>query len=191
MFEVRFKEQTLSFDAPVTVYDAARQLGPVSHDVLCARVNGRTGDLTAVCLFLEKQLGFLFLAPGPLGVSFPETPVLTLTTGRDSWDPGRLVMRSLRWDYGRFRSSGQQRILPEFYKKKAKSDYARRDLETRRWLKQMRMGRSVSCPYGHAFTQWWKLYGKTHPEYFALHKGKRAPWGTPPTSRCAFPIRAS
>ncbi len=48
MFEVRFKEQTLSFDAPLSVYDAARQLGPVSRDVLCARVNGKTADLTSL-----------------------------------------------------------------------------------------------------------------------------------------------
>ena len=48
MFEVRFKEQTLSFDAPVTVYDAAKELGPVSRDILCARVNGKVSDLTSL-----------------------------------------------------------------------------------------------------------------------------------------------
>lgn len=33
----------------------------------------------------------------------------------------------------------------------------------------------LSLSYGHAFTNWWKKYGKTHPEYFSLINGKRGP----------------
>jgi hypothetical protein len=141
----------------------------------------RTGDLTAVYMFLEDQLNFFYLAPGPLGITYPETPVLELKTGRKSWDPGRLTQRSLRWDYGRFRSYSQKKPqeMPLFYQKKVKQDYLVRDIDTYRWLKQMRMGSSVTFNYGHAFTRWWHMYGKTNPEFFALHKGKRAPWGDP------------
>ncbi len=141
----------------------------------------RTGDLTAVYMFLEDQLGFRFLAPGPLGVAHPESAFLNLKTGKNSWEPGRLTQRSLRWDYGRFRTHSQQKSqeMPKFYQQKVKTDYAVRDIDTYRWLKQMRMGSSVSFNYGHAFTRWWKQYGKTNPEFFALHKGKRAPWGDP------------
>ena len=141
----------------------------------------RTGDLTAVYMFLEDQLKFHFLAPGPLGILFPESALLTLQTGKKSWEPGRLRQRMLRWDYGRFRTGSQKRSheMPKFYQDKVKSDYLARDIDTYRWLKQMRMGNNVKFNYGHAFTRWWAMYGKTHPEFFALHKGKRAPWGDP------------
>jgi hypothetical protein len=37
---------------------------------------------------------------------------------------------------------------------------------------------------GHAFCTWWKKYGKTHPEYFALNKfGKREPVPLPKKSQ--------
>ena len=43
------------------------------------------------------------------------------------------------------------------------------------WIRRMRMGLHNPPPYGHAFTRWWKRFGKTHPEYFALNYGKRYP----------------
>jgi hypothetical protein len=52
------------------------------------------------------------------------------------------------------------------------------------------MGASVRYSYGHAFTTWWKRYGKSHPEYFALHKGKRAPWGDPSNIKMCVSNRA-
>ena len=49
-------------------------------------------------------------------------------------------------------------------------------MEIQLWLKRMRMGKRRHFSYGHAFTNWWKEYGKKHPEYFALNKyGKRSP----------------
>ena len=46
MFTVRFNDKTLSFDAPVTVYDAAREAELISRDVIVSRVNGKVADLT-------------------------------------------------------------------------------------------------------------------------------------------------
>ena len=43
------------------------------------------------------------------------------------------------------------------------------------WNRRMRMGAHNPPSYGHAFTKWWKRFGKTHPEYFALNYGKRYP----------------
>lgn len=43
------------------------------------------------------------------------------------------------------------------------------------WTERMRYFTDTSLGSGHAFTDWWKKYGKTHPEYFALSQGKRAP----------------
>ena len=136
----------------------------------------RTGDLTAVYDFLEKQLKFLFLAPGPLGTSYEPAEVLKLETGKNSWDPGRLVKRGLRYSTPQAKAVVNSQEYPEFYRKKAVTDLEKRDFQTRRWLKQMRMGGSALYTYGHAFTRWWARYGKTHPEYFALYKGKRYPW---------------
>ncbi len=48
MFQVKFNEQTVSFDAPVTVYDAAREAGLISREVIAAAVNGTTTDLTTL-----------------------------------------------------------------------------------------------------------------------------------------------
>ncbi len=49
-------------------------------------------------------------------------------------------------------------------------------VETQLWLLRHRV---VSCAWydgGHAFTTYWKRYGKKHPEYFAkLHDGTRRP----------------
>ena len=43
MFNVKIGEKTLSFDSPVTVYDAAKEaLEAVPREVLCAKVNGKT-----------------------------------------------------------------------------------------------------------------------------------------------------
>jgi len=48
MFEVRFKDKKLSFEEPVTVYDAAREAELISREVLSARVNGKVSDLTTL-----------------------------------------------------------------------------------------------------------------------------------------------
>ena len=139
----------------------------------------RTGDLSAVYDFLERQLHFLFLAPGELGTSYVPAKELKLETGRNSWDPGRLIKREIRSDAVSVNSVKNNLSMPVFYHEKASRDLPKRNLATLRWLKQQRMGSSVRFVYGHAFTTWWNRYGKQHPEYFALHNGKRAPWGDP------------
>ncbi len=48
MFNVKFNDKTLEFDAPVTAYDAAREAELVSRDVLACRVNGKVVDLTTL-----------------------------------------------------------------------------------------------------------------------------------------------
>ena len=45
----------------------------------------------------------------------------------------------------------------------------------REWVERMRSFTDLRTGAGHAFTDWWKKYGKTHPEYFALSQGRRAP----------------
>jgi len=50
-------------------------------------MKAKSGDLTAVYDFLEKQLGVLFLAPGPAGISYEPRKKLELKEGRNSWVP--------------------------------------------------------------------------------------------------------
>ena len=152
---------------------------PRSSDYSLFLRAARTGDLTAVYDFLEQQLGFIFLAPGELGTSYTPAPLLKLAVKKNSWEPGQLRKRELRSGVLNAKAEAANPALPEFYRKKASDTISRRNLNVLRWLKQMRMGSSVTYHYGHAFTRWWKRYGAAHPEFFALHKGKRAPWGDP------------
>lgn len=49
---ISFGEKKLEFDAPVSVYDAAREAGLITRDVICAHVNGELCELTHV---IEKD----------------------------------------------------------------------------------------------------------------------------------------
>ena len=146
----------------------------------------RSGDLTAVYDFLEKQLGVLFLAPGKDGVSFEPARVLNLKEGRENWIP-QLTSRHLwpdraAWTAPNFYNpdgsmkAKRKSPTPAEFLPSNRAEFDKKRQETLLWLKQQRMGRSSErFYYGHAFTQWWKRFGKTHPEYFALTKGKRQP----------------
>ena len=160
-------------------YGDSTPVSPRAAAAFVFRFAMRSGDLTAVYDFLERQLKFRFLAPGELGTSYVTAKDLKLETGRNSWDPGRLVKREIRSDAVNIKAVKNNLSMPVFYREKAATDIPKRNLATLRWLKQQRMGSSVRFVYGHAFTTWWKRYGKEHPEYFALHNGKRAPWGDP------------
>ena len=145
----------------------------------------RSGDLYAVYDFLEKQLGVLFLAPGPRGTAYKESAKIELKEGKGKWIPA-FKYRQLWADRAfRYAAKGYDKKgnligagsspLPEEFLIKKRSEYIKKALETNLWLKQQRMGSSERYSFGHAFTKWWELYGKSHPEYFALVEGKRQP----------------
>ncbi|MBQ3064852.1 MAG: threonine--tRNA ligase, partial [Clostridia bacterium] len=46
MITVSFGESKFSFEAPITVYDAAKEAELISREVIAASVNGKTVDLT-------------------------------------------------------------------------------------------------------------------------------------------------
>ena len=149
----------------------------------------KSGDLTAVYDFLEKQFGVRFLAPGKEGVFHPSTKLLNLKEGRGVWVPelihrymwpDRIWWRGLRLYDKAGRLKPDNRYIeyidaPAEFCLPTRAEYDKKTNETLLWLKQQRMGRSVDPYQGHAFTWWWGRYGKTHPEYFALVKGKRGP----------------
>jgi hypothetical protein len=133
--------------------------------------------LYAVYGFLEEQLGVRWIMPGDRGIAYEERPVLNLTAGARAFVPV-LVQRQIR-------SGVQVRPLPpKRADASAAEEEARRNLEVvnayaadmRDWQRRMRLGNRGGTVYGHAFTDWWDRYSKTHPEYFAVNKyGKREP----------------
>jgi len=154
------------------------------HKILATKT--KSGDLTAVYDFLEKQLGVLFLAPGPDGISYETRDVLDLKEGAGSWVP-QLEYRFLWPDrafwavpqnYGEDGKLLKKRrsLAPAEFLPQTRAEYLAKEQETRLWLKQQRMGEhGEKLNSGHAFTQWWKRFGKTHPGYFAQVDGKREP----------------
>ncbi len=48
MFEVKFADKALQFEAPITAYDAAREAELISREVIAAKVNGTVCDLTTL-----------------------------------------------------------------------------------------------------------------------------------------------
>ena len=145
-------------------------------------LRAKSGDLTAVYDFLEKQLGVLFLAPTDAGLSYTPCKKLELKEGKNSWVP-KLHYRYLWPDrtnaaanrrYKDKKFPGNMLAPLDFVDLKEK-EYHRKRQETYLWLKQQRIGRSRDYSFGHAFTDWWARYGKTNPEYFGLVNGKRGP----------------
>jgi len=48
MFEVKFSEKSMKFDAPITAYDAAREAELISREIIACKVNGEVKDLTTL-----------------------------------------------------------------------------------------------------------------------------------------------
>ena len=63
MFEVKFSEKVLSFDAPITAYDAAREAELISREVIACKVNGVVCDLTTL-VDSDSEISLLTFADG-------------------------------------------------------------------------------------------------------------------------------
>ncbi len=131
----------------------------------------RCGSEFAVYRFLEKELGILWIEPGDDGIVYREQPNLSLTLGDFQWSP-RLKIRFLRCNLP---NKTLQKELSFF--EKTPEEYRRNAERIREWQNRMLMRPNCEdISFGHAFTDWWSRYGKSHPEYFALNKyGKREP----------------
>lgn len=133
----------------------------------------RTGTLTAVYDFLEKQFGVLWSEPGAAGICFPEGARAVMRTGSGSWHPGAMRQRVMRSGMAKTVKEYNEGLPEPFHLGEAEFELYRNDVHA--WLKRQRMGNNMNAAFGHAFTDWWKRYGAEHPEYFALVDGKRHP----------------
>ena len=106
----------------------------------------------AVLDFLEDALGVRW--PEEDFIAYDAQNPLVVTKLSGAWAP-ELKIRTIRMAKSR------------------NSEYA--DVQAK-FVRRMREGRHAAPVYGHAFTKHWRLYGKDHPEYFAMRKdGLRGP----------------
>ncbi|MCK5805241.1 MAG: DUF4838 domain-containing protein, partial [Lentisphaeria bacterium] len=163
-------------DEPLAPEEARWVVGQNATYLYGDNFKTRRGVLYAVYCFLEEQLGVRWIEPGDRGIAFKEQPQLTLRVGESSWRP-KLGKRSIRVGVRHNRPPVVKRHVAEFSTfAPSLEDHNKFAADVRQWQKRMRMGGHLSIAYGHAFTNWWKRFGKTHPEYFALNQyGKREP----------------
>ena len=122
------------------------------------------GTLYAVYSYLENELGVKWIWPGELGEVIPVRSKLeTGSIDRAGQEP--LTAR-------RMRVAGRKAPCGWTTQENRDRFIADQDL----FLIRHRMGASENLFYGHAFGKFWRKYGKTHPEFFALLiNGKREP----------------
>lgn len=153
---------------------------PTGPEIDIAKIlapESRSGVLSAVYAFLEQQLGFLFIAPGDQGTSFPQLRRLSLSTGEYSSVPEHRFRRRVKFDCTVLRSEVPALLyrMPAFCKDRYSADLAANDREVRLWLKKQRLSENLFSVWRPDFSKWWGLYGKEHPEYFALLDRGRKP----------------
>ena len=126
------------------------------------------GTLYAVYDFLETELGVCWLWPGPTGEVIPKGRDVRLSRlERGGVEP---LAERLFYGFGYQGANG-------FSCEAASREFAAVQMK---FLVRHRLGRRDQVSGGHAFGDWWKKYGKEHPEYFnLLCDGTRRPNSTP------------
>ncbi|MFW5798122.1 MAG: DUF4838 domain-containing protein, partial [Planctomycetota bacterium] len=94
---------------------------------------------------LERQLGVRFYFPGPLGTVWPDTKSFTV-------EPTHYLDKPML---------EQRTMYPWHSHPDSPKDH-------RRFGARWRSGNGSGMAFNHSHTAWGKLYGDTHPEYFAL-----------------------
>lgn len=136
--------------------------------------NSRKGNVFAAYSFLEEELGVHWIEPGDDGIVYKIQSPLVLKEGNFGWIPklGMRIIRSGTRLGSPLKAKKNEFNVFEKNMKKHNKDVA----DIGEWQNRMRMGNNTDIAYGHAFTDWWGKYGKSHPEYFALNKyGMREP----------------
>lgn len=133
------------------------------------------GILNAADFLLERRLNIKWIRPGARGTVWKEQQQVTLPEREDfAWELPyeKLLLRSGElWAY----NQASTLMVPEALRPSAAECLAKQREESL-WVKRLHHGFRSYFNSGHAFTDWWKRYGKTHPEYFGLNEdGTRGP----------------
>jgi len=138
------------------------------------------GTLWGVYEFLERQLNVRWLWPGELGEVIPARKTIAVKDQELRGEP------KLRFTDLYARRAKYNRVL--WYTPETEERYWEAQS---RFLLRHRISSTVNMNYSHEFGRWWQMYGKTHPEYFALtNSGKRGllpetpSWGTAFVDMC-------
>ncbi|MFA6101865.1 MAG: DUF4838 domain-containing protein [Victivallaceae bacterium] len=125
------------------------------------------GTLFAVYNYLNDNVGVRWVWPGEAGTFVHKTATLFSGKVADKTCTSQLIHSRMRdgTDLGPW-----QNVF-------SKEEYENAKLERQIWLRRHQFARGTSFEYGHAFEQYWKRLGKTHPDFFALRPdGKRSPF---------------
>ncbi len=127
----------------------------------------RAGTLWGVYEWLERALHVRWVWPGDLGTFVPKATNVVAADVNETISP-HFFQRKIRPGLG---FTSDHPALG--FTAAAFEQYSR---EQSVFMRRHRMGRSLAMSNGHAFVDWWKKYGKEHPEWFQLRAdGKRGP----------------
>jgi len=127
----------------------------------------RVGTVFGVYTFLKRVIGVNWYFPGPLGEVIPQQKRLKLPPMDFTIGPS-FTQRKI-W-IGNDHTGTTELPKPEVPDSKFLTDHV--------WAFRSRLGFSWACQGSHAMWFWGELFGKEHPEYFALVDGKRTnDWG--------------
>ena len=123
----------------------------------------QAGTLFGVYDLLDKELGVKWLWPGEIGTVIPAHKNIIFDDNvKKTWKP-QLINATYRTGKGKNGWASAKNCLN-----------FRRDVWI--WLRRHRMRLGRRMARGHAFTKYWKEFGKNKPELFSLTKdGKRSP----------------
>lgn len=150
--------------------DAAGRALPESGPTI-TRFLQANGTRNGAYALLERHFGCRWLWPEEGGGAiFPKTETLTLQPLNESDEPA-MAQRYIRNYYpengvNAYGRRQQQSVLPLL--QRSYSDFLKKTKNSGTWFEAMRLGTSVGYNVGHSYSNYWKQYGETHPEYFAL-----------------------
>lgn len=141
---------TLTEPEQILIVVADHHVAVLGRDRMVSDIQTEFGTANAVYTFMQRNLGVRWLWPGELGTDLIKQPKLSLKPEAYRFTP---ILRERRFRYP------TTRVHPE----------------NNRWWDVLQRGRgSMVSRYDHAFTKWWELYHKDHPDYFAMQpNGKR------------------
>lgn len=132
------------------------------------------GTLWGVYELLERELNVRWIWPGELGEVIPERKNIVIGK-KELQAPPKLRFTDL--------TARRSPHAQKYWTNPANEEKFWNAQS--RFLLRHRIGSVVNMNYSHDFSHWWRMYGKKHPEYFALTtSGKRGPlpetpsWGT-------------